>query len=732
MSLPPTSPPSAPDPEEITRAERPAPAVGKDRRPSLAALLFATPLRRNLVVAFTVVVIGGLGGWTYQGVRGSLQEIRASELTTVLDAEVKGLEIWIEEKRREAERWAQDPRVREAVVELARLSRDPATASSRLWESPARARLFEILSPVIRDSGSVSAQVIDRSGVIIATRFREYAGARLSGTALDHLEPVFQGKTRFVRPLREELRLNAPPLPLFRRPVLWIEAPVRNERGEVIAALGFARFADEEFAQILKVTHPGKTLEVYAFDESGLMLSESRFDEALKRAGLLPQSPDARSALAVQVRDPGGELATGYVPELEPNAWPLTRLAALAVASRFKSDPQEQRGVLVEPYRNYRGVLVIGAWKWLPEYDMGVAVEVSAREAFAPLAYLNVMFGTLFGLFVLSLLAALGSSLLVARLKRQMGEARQLGPYKLEREIGEGGMSRVYLATHALLKRPTAVKILKPAVATDEMIARFEREVRLASQLSHPNTIEIYDYGRSPDGVFFYAMEYLNGITLDVLVACDGAVPVPRVIHILRQLCGSLREAHGKGLVHRDVKPQNIMLCERGGELDVVKVLDFGLVKDLDKPDPRDLTRTLRILGTPLYMAPERIRKPGQADSRSDIYSVGAVAFYLLTGRRLYEAETDMDLTHQVLSAPPPRPSERGAQEIPQELDDLVVRCLDKDPAARPQRMEELLVVLYVLSAWHPWTQTAAAEWWQRLRASGERALSSAPQPSAA
>jgi serine/threonine-protein kinase len=155
-------------------------------------------------------------------------------------------------------------------------------------------------------------------------------------------------------------------------------------------------------------------------------------------------------------------------------------------------------------------------------------------------------------------------------------------------------------------------------------------------------------------------------------------------------------------------------------------------VKDLDKPDPRDLTRALRILGTPLYMAPERIRNPGQADPRSDIYSVGAVGFFLLTGQRLYEAQTDLDLTHQVLSAPPPRPSERGAQDIPQELDDLVVRCLDKDPAARPQRMEELLMVLHVLCAWHPWTQTAAAEWWRQLRASGEHAPSPLVQPSAA
>jgi serine/threonine-protein kinase len=259
--------------------------------------------------------------------------------------------------------------------------------------------------------------------------------------------------------------------------------------------------------------------------------------------------------------------------------------------------------------------------------------------------------------------------------------------------------------------------MLKPSIATDEMIARFEREVQLASQLSHPNTIEIYDYGRTRDGVFFYAMEYLDGITLEELVNRGGPVPATRVIAILRQLCGSLREAHNRGLIHRDIKPQNVMLCERGGEYDVVKVLDFGLVKDLDRPDPRDITQFMKVLGTPVYMAPERIRNPADADVRADIYSVGALAYYLLTGRKVFEAQTDLDLTNQVLNAPPPRPSENTTQEIPEELDILVVRCLAKSPAERPQRMEDLLVVIYVLSAWYPWSQTKATDWWEAHRA---------------
>ena len=169
----------------------------------------------------------------------------------------------------------------------------------------------------------------------------------------------------------------------------------------------------------------------------------------------------------------------------------------------------------------------------------------------------------------------------VGLLRREAGERASDRPVPLEREIGEGGMARVYLARHALLKRPTALKLLKPHLASDEIVARFEREVQLASQLVHPNTIEIYDYGRTRDGLFYYVMEYLEGESLDRLVAAHGPMPAGRAIHVLKQVCAALREAHGRGLVHRDIKPQNIMLCERGGEHDVVKILDFGLVKDV-------------------------------------------------------------------------------------------------------------------------------------------------------
>ena len=211
--------------------------------------------------------------------------------------------------------------------------------------------------------------------------------------------------------------------------------------------------------------------------------------------------------------------------------------------------------------------------------------------------------------------AALASSFSAARLHREVSQARRVGQYTLQKRIGGGGMGQVYLARHALLKRPTAIKLLRPDQTSPLTIARFEREVQLTSQLTHPNTIEIFDFGRTPEGLFYYAMEYLPGLTLAELVRQEGPLPAERVICILRQVCGSLKEAHAVGLIHRDIKPQNIMLCERGGQWDFVKVLDFGLVKQLPDGHAPQLTADQQVSGTPLYIAPEVWIQPQRADA---------------------------------------------------------------------------------------------------------------------
>ena len=692
------------------------PAKADDRISALALKLIAANARLNAIAIVTAAALILLGAWMYVGVKDSVRSIRAAGLQAVLDAEVQALELWVNDRSADASHWAEEPSVRRDVEELVRLAANVRPNAAELWDAPARARLTALLAPALKQSGAIAFNVIDTGGLIIATQVRQYAGRRVSaGSFLAQLAPVFAGQPRFIRPYLEQERIAGLDKPAFERPVVWFDAPVRNDRGEVIAALGFGHYAHEQFAHILNAAKLGRTGEVYAFDASGTMLSESRFLPELKKLGLLADRPDSSAMATVALRDPGGDLAAGYKPQLEIAARPHTLLVALAMAARAKQDEEARRGVLLEPYRNYRGAEVVGVWRWLATYDLGVAIEMEAQEAYAPLRYLTLAFTILMSLLAAVLLAAAWSAFMVRRLRHQVGDARMLGQYRLEREIGEGGMAKVYLARHALLKRPTAVKMLKPHMATDEIVVRFEREVQLASQLVHPNTVEVYDYGRTREGVFYYVMEYLEGETLDKLVVAHGAMPIGRAVHVLKQVCAALREAHSRSLVHRDIKPHNIMLCYRGGEYDVVKLLDFGLVKDTERGQSRDITQFQRVLGTPRYMAPERIRNAGDADARSDIYSVGAVAYFLVTGRELFDTASEHDLAYQTLHTPAPRLSE-AMRDVPRRLDDLVARCLAKDRTERPHDIIVVMALLEALAVEYSWSQQQAESWWKKYR----------------
>jgi serine/threonine-protein kinase len=268
--------------------------------------------------------------------------------------------------------------------------------------------------------------------------------------------------------------------------------------------------------------------------------------------------------------------------------------------------------------------------------------------------------------------------------RRQAWSARQLGQYQLKRLLGQGGMGEVYLAEHVLLRRPCAVKLIRPERAGDAAtLARFEREVRLTAALTHPNTVQVFDYGHTAGGTFYYAMEYLPGLTLEELVKRDGALPGPRAIHFLRQVCGALGEAHRVGLIHRDIKPSNVMVCDRGGIPDVAKLLDFGLVRaQVVGAADGNLTQEGAIPGTPAYMSPEQAAGREDLDGRSDIYSLGAVAYYLLTGRPPFAERSAVQmLAAHMYEAPAPLMTHRP--DLPAALQEVVLRCLAKDPAER-------------------------------------------------
>lgn len=314
------------------------------------------------------------------------------------------------------------------------------------------------------------------------------------------------------------------------------------------------------------------------------------------------------------------------------------------------------------------------------------------------------------------------ASRVIFGLRREVAQARRFGQYILEEKIGAGGMGSVYRARHALLRRPTAVKLLPPDRAGEMNLSRFEREVHETSRLTHPNTVAVYDFGRTEDGIFYYAMEYLEGLDLERLVSVDGPQAPERVVHILLQVCGALTEAHAAGLVHRDIKPANIILCERGGVPDVAKVVDFGLVKDLASADPK-LSQADSILGTPLYIAPESLESPDRVDARSDLYSLGGVAYYLLTGAPMFEGSLVQVFGKHLHEAPIP-PSERLGSPLPRDLEKLVLACLEKDPERRPQSAEDFADALRACNV-APWSIAEARSWWRLhgsdVAASGDR-----------
>ena len=652
---------------------------------------------RLAVIGVGAAAALALSTWIYIDVQRELRTLAAANLRSLLDTQVGALDTWIREKQLNVERWAKDSRVIEAAIAGSQLASPAAAANAATALAACRGAASDTLISAIdalrQSDAAEGVNIVDRSGRVLATRTREYCGLMMTPERLQQLKPVFDGRSMFAPPMSERERLGGVVKTEARRPLVWFSAPVRNPAGETIAALNIGKFADARFSSSLVAVRPGSTGEAYAFDAGGRMLTESRFRAELEQRGTLKSGDSA----ILSVRLDGSEQ--------EGVTRPLTALAAVALDRVARADG-ELSGEVLQPYTNYVGMPVIGAWRWLPQYGFGIAVEVGRDEVFAPLRRVETAYRMIAALAALVLLALLAATVWIQILRRQRDEARQLGNYELLEQIAEGGMASVWRARHRLLKRPVAIKLLSLRVSNDEGLARFEREVRSASQLMHPNTVAIFDYGRSPAGELYCAMELLDGITVQQLVERHGAQPAARVAYVMHGIAGSLSEAHERGLVHRDIKPANVMLCRRGAEFDAVKVLDFGLVKSISEPHTRDLTRALRILGTPSYMAPERIEDPGSADLRSDVYSLGALGYFMLTGRPPYQAENDLALAYQVVNAPVPE------LDADHSLAALIRTCLQKNAGDRPQTTEQVLDQLDQIMREFSWTAADARKWW--------------------
>jgi serine/threonine-protein kinase len=372
----------------------------------------------------------------------------------------------------------------------------------------------------------------------------------------------------------------------------------------------------------------------------------------------------------------------------------------------------------------------------LASASMGGAALGVASYAGVPLPSTSAFF-----LLVTPNFLAAGLAVFLARLIHQLGSdvqrAMQMGSYQLIELLGRGGMGEVWRARHRMLAQPAAIKLVSPEVLggrsidIDTVLKRFEREAQATAKLNSQHTIQIFDFGRTDDGTLYYVMELLEGIDLESLVLEHGPLPPERVVYLLRQVCESLAEAHDHGMVHRDIKPANIYVCKLGTRFDRIKVLDFGIVaiqEELSKSETR-LTADDAITGTPAYMAPETVTHRHRPDHRIDIYALGCVAYWLLTGSLVFEADSPVKMIYGHVSQAPDPPSKRVDTPIPAALEQLVLECLAKDPTKRPASANEMARRLEALAPADPWTEQRALEWWEGKEVSSRLHATSLRRP---
>jgi eukaryotic-like serine/threonine-protein kinase len=651
------------------------------------------PKRIATALVALAVTVFGLGFVTDRLLTRAIESQISNDLKATLGTAVAGIDAWLDENERAAGAAAGDARVRTVA--------GCVDGAARGWLC-STAELGAALSPYLRAT--------DFSGYALFERDPESADGYRLHAAMGSLA------TLLLRPsasLAQRLRWDENAEPQFLPPFLLEKDRPVSFLMVALGRIGRRRERTlifevplERFTRVLEVARVGASGETYAIDRQGWLLSESRFARDLRAAGFISTTHPS-AILRMKIRDPGVDLRTGARPSVPRVDQPLTQLANQVTQGR--------EAVYVQGYRDYRGVPVVGAGTWLADRSFGVITEINTDEAFHSVETLRRIYFAL-----ITLIAASGASLVVlafvaGRTRARAAQAEKaveaLGQYQIVRKLGEGGMGTVYLATHALLRRPTAVKLLRADRRGPDSTVNFEREVRSTSELCHPNTVAIYDYGRTPEGLLYYAMEYLEGTSFESLVRNHGPLPAGRVIYLLRQVCGSLAEAHARGLCHRDIKPANLFVSQRGGIADMVKVLDFGLARWYRaETDPGEDNL---VVGTPEYMAPELFESAKAARAASDIYSVGAVGYFLLTGTPVFPASSLSALSTAHLTRQPEPPSRRLGRPVDPTLERTILACLAKDPAARPASAEALGHLLAASPEAGSWTERDAEEWWR-------------------
>jgi hypothetical protein len=641
-----------------------------------------------------VAALAALAGERWAG--RQLRTAMSTSITSIHDTQVEGLKMWVAARKRQTGGSVKGDTVRDATLKVLQAPNleERKQAMQELHDQLELRGLLESTTGFL---------VVDptATGYVFTTHMEELGGASL-------LErPSFRDALKGESTLSQPVKIKGDKPSGFGDdlPSMFSFAPVYDHSNKLAGVLGFRLDPAKELSHLLELGRLGETGETYAFDLYSNLVSRSRFADQLRAAGLIKGSGVLEIRLKAASRD---VKSTGDVSSDAPDTLPVR--AALAGKNGNAFD---------DGWVDYRGHQVIGAWSWVPELRLGVVTKVDRSEAYAIIDAIHWAALGLIGVLAAAGVVIIVFAVFAMKLEAKAAHVTELGQYRLLNKVGEGGMGAVYRAEHSLLARPTAIKLLKASTA--ETLQRFEREVKITAGLSHPNTIAIYDYGFNDSGTFYYAMELLDGTDLEGLVHKNGPLPVGRALHIVRQVLGSLAEAHEAGLVHRDIKPANIMLTTRGGIRDFVKVLDFGLVRPVETGDAK-LTGEQTVIGTPLYLAPELLTSSTAAGPRSDLYAVGAVLFYLLSGRDAFEAPNMTAMVSRHLSGTrTPLESVIPGGVVPEGIDELIGSWLARDASKRPENARAALAELTVLLVRYPWTDEDA-----RAAASPDLAVSTA------
>lgn len=657
-------------------------------------------------------------GWlTYRQVAASLRGAVANELTVIANSTSMAAQKFLDDKASLVASWSREPEILNAITEMVAIGeqKDPIE-KLKAAEQP------EIIRTQLQKlSGfeTVKFVVWNRSGMLLCSWLPDRSDFGIQVTesgARNHIR-VFQGKSVLFGPARLS-EYSDGFRPETSEPVIANIVPIRKDDGEIIAAMlvrGIETY--EQFDNIFREVSESSGFDAYAVNSSEIMVTNSLM--ALQSSNSLSLELQKESvAVNLRVTDPGTEITPANIGSLVPNATGREDIDPFVAWRRAQpltvscaSVTNRESDVCVSPYNNYAGETVVGAWAWNQNWDLGVVVERDYVDAFTPARIVQLGFLILGGL--LSLTAYLAAAQLAKQSAKTHAALHPLGRYELVGELGSGGMGVVYKARHKQLGRDVALKVLRSDRRNRDDRLRFGREAKLAASLSNSHSVQIYDYGHSDGGEAFCVMEFLQGITLYESVMRSGAQSFGRVLFILRQICDSLIEAHESGLLHRDIKPQNVMLSLDASVGDWAVVFDFGLAKPVNPDAGSYQTAEMVWAGTPMYMAPERYRDPGGMDPRSDVYSIGCIAYFLISGRPPYVECDPESLFALVLSEEPLSMSIHRDADVPQELVDLVNGCMAKDVDDRFESTLALSRRVDDLREKFPWTVEQAREWWQ-------------------